>query len=60
MTLQEFITTSFGIGDAAIYKNETWLIKKIDFEEGLFSLIKEDDESSTWVRCESIVYVPFE
>ncbi len=62
MTQQEFLSTSFGKGDEAIYKKKSYRIKSVDFEEmliGIIGLFDESDEDDvTWLRCENIEYVP--
>ena len=62
MTHLEFSITSFGKGDKAIYKGVAYQIKSVDFVEELIGMIgvfdEDDKEEITWVRCESIEYIP--
>jgi hypothetical protein len=61
MTVEEFNKTKFGKGDKAVYKNETYSIAALDFEEKLIGLhdvcLGADEDDITWVRCENIVFV---
>ncbi len=62
MTQQEFDNTSFGKGDAIEYKGEIYNIRKVDFDEQLFGLIKEggDPDDIAWIRCENAgTLIPF-
>jgi hypothetical protein len=66
MTIQEFNSTRFGAGDLVIYKNQTWPIIEVDFEEALFGIPNERGitvevaDQMTWVRCENCQHIPKE
>ena len=64
MTIQEFNETSFGKGDKAIYKNETYPIATVDFQESLIGLhgvcLGAEEDDITWVRCENVKFVQFD
>lgn len=63
MTIEEFNETRFSKGDQAHYKSTSYLISSVDFEEKLIGIIgyftdMEGNDEITWLRCESILYVP--
>lgn len=62
MTIEEFKNTCFYYGMTAEYKNETYFIASVDFEENLIGLddgITECEKCGCeqtiikWVRCEN-------
>lgn len=59
MTQEEFLQTSFGKGDQAVYKGQSYLIRSVDFEERLIGLHEfvEGCDDPQWVRCESVDYI---
>ncbi len=62
MTIEEFDNKRFGNSDAVEYKGEIYNLRKVDFEERLFGLIKdgEDPDDITWIRCENAeLIIPF-
>ena len=63
MTIEDFNKTGFRAGDNGIYKNKEYEIASLDFEEKLIGLLGVceggEDDDITWVRCESVIYVPF-
>lgn len=62
MTQTEFENQKFGAGDTAIYKGQKYKVASVDFEEMLIGLFIEDadeDSNISWVRCENVIYQPF-
>jgi len=59
MTIQEFDLHRFGAKQKVIYKNETWPLIEVDFEEKLFAIPNEIGievncaDQLTWIRCEN-------
>ena len=58
MTQEEFNKTSFGKGDAIIYKGITYPLSEVDFEEQLFGINIFGDYNINWIRCENATFIP--
>jgi hypothetical protein len=56
MSRETFEKTGVFRGIECIYKGEKYLVKAIDFEEGLIAFSIIGNEELSWVRCENCEY----
>lgn len=55
MTQEEFSKTGFYGGMPVTYKDETRIVRSVDFMEDLVGLVSKDDQGDIdWVRCENV------
>lgn len=65
MTIEQFNKQGFGAGDKALYKDgKVYDVATVDFEEQLIGLLMNipggEPDDVSWVRCESVEYMPAE
>jgi hypothetical protein len=62
-SIKEFMNSSYGGGDTAIYKGKEYPVFSVDFEEQLVAIPSPyegcDENEIQWVRCENIEIIPF-
>lgn len=54
MTIEEFDNTKFHGRMSLTYKDKTYNIASVNFEEKLIAFSTEFDDDLTWVRCENV------
>jgi len=60
MTKNDFFSSRYGYGDKVCYKGNIYLVYSADFEEALFAIdLCNDPENLSWVRCESVEFIPY-
>ncbi len=57
MTIEEFNIMTFVTEMKARYKEDTFEIVSVDFEEKLIGLDMTGDDIISWVRCENVEIV---
>ncbi len=64
LTLEKFNKQGFGAKDEAIYKGKKYKVASVDFDEALIGLFLNisggEPGDVSWVRCENVIYVPYE